>query len=176
MLQSPWFWRRTLGWCCIVVVQMKPMLCHDGALTVMMNDSSFSVFAENRLEVLYAPIRYKMALALNNWHPSDSSAHKILEPWVKVSMGDLNTCGVMLATGNFGCLMVKHMVCLPSMAGFLSTKHGNVSGAYNSSKVGLLSSNGASCQPTKARNWLVDQLEKQAPWKYIIATIEGCTN
>ena len=24
MLQSPWFWRRTLGWCCIVVVQMKP--------------------------------------------------------------------------------------------------------------------------------------------------------
>ena len=50
------------------------------------------------------------------------------------------------------------------MAGFLSTKHGNVSGAYNSSKVGLLSSNGASCQPTKARNWLVDQLEKQALW------------
>ena len=78
-------------------------------MTVMMNDSSFSIFAENRLEVLYAPIRYKMALALNNWHPSDSSAHKILEPWVKVSMGDLNTCGVMLATGNFGCLTVKHI-------------------------------------------------------------------
>ena len=41
---------------------------------------------EQRLEVLYGPIRYKMATALNNWHPSDSSAHKILEPWVKVRM------------------------------------------------------------------------------------------
>ncbi|KAL5481335.1 hypothetical protein EMCRGX_G021472 [Ephydatia muelleri] len=39
---------------------------------------------EKRLEVLYAPIRYKLAIALNNWHPSDSSAHKILEPWVHV--------------------------------------------------------------------------------------------
>ena len=50
--------------------------------------SSFSAFVEHRLEVLYGPIRYKMALALNNWHPSDSSAHKILEPWVKVSVAD----------------------------------------------------------------------------------------
>ena len=39
---------------------------------------------EKRLEVLYAPIRYKLAIALNSWHPSDSSAHKILEPWVHV--------------------------------------------------------------------------------------------
>ena len=43
------------------------------------------IFVEQRLEVVYGPIRYKMATALNNWHPSDSSAHKILEPWVKVS-------------------------------------------------------------------------------------------
>lgn len=43
-------------------------------------------FAEQRLETLYGPIRYKMATALNNWHPSDSSAHKILEPWLKVSV------------------------------------------------------------------------------------------
>jgi hypothetical protein len=51
------------------------------------------------------------------------------------------------------------------MAGFLSTKHGNVSGAYNSSKIGILPSNGAPCQPTKARNRLVDQLGKQAQFK-----------
>lgn len=39
-----------------------------------------------KLEPLYGPIRYKMALALSNWHPSDKSAHKILEPWVEVSV------------------------------------------------------------------------------------------
>ena len=57
------------------------------------------------------------------------------------------------------------------MAGFLSTKHGNVSGAYDSSKVGFLSSNGASCQPTKTRNWLVDRLEPS-----LLRIVEGCTN
>ena len=40
---------------------------------------------ETKLEVLYPSIRYKMASALANWHPSDKSAHKILEPWVPVS-------------------------------------------------------------------------------------------
>ncbi|XP_031564669.1 tuftelin-interacting protein 11-like [Actinia tenebrosa] len=36
------------------------------------------------LEPLYAPIRYKLATALTNWHPSDPSAKMILEPWTKV--------------------------------------------------------------------------------------------
>ena len=56
--------------------------------------------------------------------------------------------------------MFDNGVLLLSMAGFLSTKHGNVFGAYDSSKVSLLSSNGTSCQPTKTRDWLVDQLVK----------------
>lgn len=36
------------------------------------------------LEPLYAPIRHKLANALTNWHPSDSSAKMILQPWVSV--------------------------------------------------------------------------------------------
>ncbi|CAI8029156.1 Tuftelin-interacting protein 11 [Geodia barretti] len=39
---------------------------------------------ERKLELLYPTIRHKLAIALNNWHPSDLSAHKILEPWVQV--------------------------------------------------------------------------------------------
>jgi tuftelin-interacting protein 11 len=39
---------------------------------------------ERKLELLYPTIRHKLATALNNWHPSDLSAHKILEPWVQV--------------------------------------------------------------------------------------------
>ena len=50
-------------------------------------------FPEQRLEILYAPIRYKLATALNNWHPSDSSAHKILEPWLKVQEDNCYCCG-----------------------------------------------------------------------------------
>lgn len=38
----------------------------------------------DKLEPLYAPIRHKLANALNNWHPSDSSAKVILQPWVNV--------------------------------------------------------------------------------------------
>lgn len=49
-------------------------------------------FPEQRLEMLYAPIRYKLATALNNWHPSDSSAHKILEPWLKVLEDHCHCC------------------------------------------------------------------------------------
>ncbi|XP_060079683.1 tuftelin-interacting protein 11-like isoform X1 [Ylistrum balloti] len=37
-----------------------------------------------KLEPLYAPIRHKLANALINWHPSDSSAKVILQPWMKV--------------------------------------------------------------------------------------------
>ena len=40
--------------------------------------------AENRLEPVYPTIRYKLANALKSWHPSDVSAHMILEPWVDV--------------------------------------------------------------------------------------------
>jgi tuftelin-interacting protein 11 len=39
---------------------------------------------EKKLELLYPTIRHKLAIALNSWHPSDLSAHKILEPWVQV--------------------------------------------------------------------------------------------
>eukprot|EP00850_Spirogloea_muscicola_P005333 SM000024S07795 [mRNA] locus=s24:539546:542717:- [translate_table: standard] len=34
-----------------------------------------------RLELLYAPIRYKLGAALAAWHPSDDSARVLLAPW-----------------------------------------------------------------------------------------------
>ncbi|NXR41300.1 TFP11 protein, partial [Zosterops hypoxanthus] len=37
-----------------------------------------------RLEPLYSPIRNKLANALQKWHPSDSSAKLILQPWKDV--------------------------------------------------------------------------------------------
>ncbi|XP_059396951.1 tuftelin-interacting protein 11-like isoform X2 [Carassius carassius] len=39
---------------------------------------------QTRLEPLYAPIRSKLAHALQRWHPSDSSARLILQPWKDV--------------------------------------------------------------------------------------------
>lgn len=41
--------------------------------------------------------------------------------------------------------------------GFLSSEYGNVLSAYDSPKVGILSSDGASHQSTAATNWLVGQ-------------------
>ncbi len=45
---------------------------------------NFGSFLGDQLEPLYAPIRFKLASALTNWHPSDPSAKMILEPWTKV--------------------------------------------------------------------------------------------
>lgn len=45
---------------------------------------NFGSFSGDHLEPLYAPIRFKLASALTNWHPSDPSAKMILEPWTKV--------------------------------------------------------------------------------------------
>ena len=39
---------------------------------------------DQNLEHIYAPIRLKLAKALTNWHPSDSSAKLILQPWKNV--------------------------------------------------------------------------------------------
>ena len=38
---------------------------------------------KNRLEPLYISIRYKLTVALNNWNPSDSSAHMMLRSWIQ---------------------------------------------------------------------------------------------
>jgi tuftelin-interacting protein 11 len=37
-----------------------------------------------RMDPLYAPIRHKLSIVLQEWHPSDPSAHAILAPWQKV--------------------------------------------------------------------------------------------
>lgn len=53
-------------------------------LFIQMKNVSEFCFPGDKLEPLYAPIRHKLANALNNWHPSDSSAKVILQPWVNV--------------------------------------------------------------------------------------------
>lgn len=52
-----------------------------------------------RLEPLYAPIRSKLAHALQRWHPSDSSARLILQPWKDV-----------FTPGAWEAFMVKNIV------------------------------------------------------------------
>jgi len=37
-----------------------------------------------RLEVLWAPIRFKLSTSLDRWHPSDPSAFSLLRPWQQV--------------------------------------------------------------------------------------------
>ena len=39
------------------------------------------LMGDRSLEHIYDPIRHKLSTALTNWHPSDSSAKLILEPW-----------------------------------------------------------------------------------------------
>lgn len=52
-----------------------------------------------RLEPLYSPIRSKLSSALQKWHPSDSSAKLILQPWKEV-----------FTPGSWEAFMVKNIV------------------------------------------------------------------
>lgn len=52
-----------------------------------------------RLEPLYSPIRNKLANALQKWHPSDSSAKLILQPWKEV-----------FSPGSWEAFMIKNIV------------------------------------------------------------------
>ncbi|KAM9301513.1 tuftelin-interacting protein 11 [Gastrophryne carolinensis] len=52
-----------------------------------------------RLEPLYSPIRNKLANALQKWHPSDSSAKLILQPWKDV-----------FTPGSWEAFMMKNIV------------------------------------------------------------------
>ncbi|XP_053338042.1 tuftelin-interacting protein 11 [Clarias gariepinus] len=52
-----------------------------------------------RLEPLYSPIRNKLANALQRWHPSDTSARLILQPWKDV-----------FTPGAWEAFMVKNIV------------------------------------------------------------------
>ncbi len=54
---------------------------------------------QTHLEPLYAPIRSKLAHALQRWHPSDSSARLILQPWKDV-----------FTLGAWEAFMVKNIV------------------------------------------------------------------
>jgi len=47
-------------------------------------------FIPEQLEELYPTLRYKIGVALAQWHPSDPSAHTILQPWAKVPAPPLN--------------------------------------------------------------------------------------
>ncbi|XP_077601219.1 tuftelin-interacting protein 11-like [Stigmatopora nigra] len=54
---------------------------------------------QSRLEPLYAPIRSKLANALQRWHPSDASARLILQPWKDV-----------FSPGAWEAFMVKNII------------------------------------------------------------------
>ncbi len=92
-----------------------------------------------KLETFYPTIRYKMAAALTNWHPSDKSAHKILEPWVEV-------CTSLSVDCTEGVIPVY-------CAGVYPTSNGGLRGAHNSSQAGLLPADGAEDQPSPAGHW-----------------------
>lgn len=62
---------------------------------------------QSRLEPLYSPIRNKLSNALQKWHPSDSSAKLILQPWKAV-----------FTPGSWEAFMVKNIV--PKLAVCLS--------------------------------------------------------
>ena len=40
----------------------------------------------DRLTDLYPGIRHKLSVALQHWHPSDSTVHNLLSPWHAVSL------------------------------------------------------------------------------------------
>lgn len=40
----------------------------------------------DRLTDLYPGIRHKLSVALQQWHPSDSTVHNLLSPWHAVSL------------------------------------------------------------------------------------------
>ncbi|NP_001087642.2 tuftelin-interacting protein 11 [Xenopus laevis] len=54
---------------------------------------------QSRLEPLFSPIRNKLSNALQKWHPSDSSAKLILQPWKEV-----------FTPGSWEAFMVKNIV------------------------------------------------------------------
>lgn len=54
---------------------------------------------QSRLEPLYPPIRSKLANALQRWHPSDTSARLILQPWKDV-----------FSPGAWEAFMVKNII------------------------------------------------------------------
>lgn len=66
------------------------------------NENS-SPFLGEHLEPLYQPIRFKLASALTNWHPSDPSAKMILEPWTKVLFAFLSL--ILSRSLSYSCLV-----------------------------------------------------------------------
>ena len=76
------------------------ILCHHVFECIINIIIVFFYFSTgDRLEILYAPIRYKLGNALANWHPSDVSAKIILEPWVGV-----------FRQGHMDAFLVKHIL------------------------------------------------------------------
>lgn len=74
------------------------------------------VATEERLELLYVPIRCKLATALTNWHPSDESALIILQPWVKVDQYFI----ILLLNILLRCFLLSLWKCFYSVLSFQS--------------------------------------------------------
>ena len=68
------------------------------------NENS-SPFLGEHLEPLYQPIRFKLASALTNWHPSDPSAKMILEPWTKVLFAFFPVTEPFFRLVDYSCLV-----------------------------------------------------------------------